>query len=72
MGDAGKASKNCLTITRGTFLNVDQLVWICHEDLMILYEFQDKLSNIIASMIMKPYTGVIEYIKVVDYKLLLG
>lgn len=66
MGDAGKASKNCIIVSRGTFLNVNQLVWICHEDLQILYDFQDKLSKIVTSAGVKQYSGVIEYVKVND------
>lgn len=65
MGDAGKASKNCLILTRGTFLNVNQLVWVCHENLIILFEFQDKLAKIVESMGIKPYTGVLEYVQVI-------
>jgi hypothetical protein len=67
MGDAGKASKNCVVISRGTFLNVDQLVWVCNEDLQVLYDFQDQLSRIVTDTGIKPYSGVIEYVKVLKY-----
>ena len=67
MGDAGKASKNCLVISRGTFLNVNQLVWVCHENLEVLFDFQDQLAKIVDSTAVKPYTGVIEYVKVKLY-----
>jgi len=63
MMDSGKISSQCLNIFLGPPLNMNDIMWICSEDLKSILDFQEKISSIIRFNNNASYDFVADYIK---------
>jgi hypothetical protein len=63
MGDATKASEQCLLILLNPVDNVNEAAWLCHLDLKTILDLQVALSKVIFDANMKEYDFVGEYLQ---------
>ena len=63
MGDANKASEQCLLILLNPIDNVNEAAWLCHLDLKTILDLQVSLSKVIFEANLKQYDFVGEYLQ---------
>lgn len=60
-GDENRASEQCVVLSFGPFITMNDLVWICHEDAKTVYDFQTNISSIIRKL------PAVDFLVAVDY-----
>lgn len=47
MGDDEKSKSQCLLLLNGAIKSISETVWLCHKDLKVIMELQEKLSDMV-------------------------
>lgn len=61
MGGQDEALQQCLLIMIGPLMGLDDPMWVCHEELKVILEFQAKLSDKVSKATYKSYDFVADH-----------